>query len=304
MFFKKRQTASLDEDQIALIEYAQARIRQKKILYYHFVLWFFCSLAIWFSNIILGVREEVVIFGNPWFLSVVALWSFLLITHVFRVFITQRFMGKQWEKNQLKKLVALQQAKIENMKRSLEKEAKYKAHSEFFMEQKQPQQCITIIAATGTNNALGKDNQLIWHLSNDLKRFKKLTKDHHVIMGRKTFESMPKALPSRINVVITRQKNYQLEGAVVVHSLQEALEIAKDDVQPFIIGGGEIYEQAMDVAQRIELTRVHAEFEADTFFPSIDLSIWKETFKEDHFKDTNHNYDFTFIQYEKLIKTI
>jgi dihydrofolate reductase len=77
------------------------------------------------------------------------------------------------------------------------------------------------------------------------------------------------------------------------------LEIAKDDLQPFIIGGGEIYKQALDVAHRIELTRVHAEFEADTFFPSFDLSVWKETFKEDHFKDDSHDYDFTFVQYEK-----
>ena len=299
MFFKKKQLSQIDDEQIALVENAQQRIRQKKRLYNHFVFWVFSSIILWFVNVVVGVREDILILDYPWFVSIIVVWSLLLLFHTFQVFITKRFMGKEWEKEQLKRLTALQQVKIEKIKRALDKEAQLIADSQFQNEQIQPKQCITIIAAAATNNALGKDNNLIWHLSNDLKRFKRLTKGHHVIMGRKTFESMPKALPSRVNVVITRQKGYQPEGAVIVHSLDEALEIAKDDEQPFIIGGGEIYTQALNIAHRIELTRVHADFEADTFFPSIDESVWKETFKEDHFKDASHDYDFTFIQYEK-----
>lgn len=299
MFFKKKQSTLIDDEQIALVEHAQQRIRQKKTLYNHFVLWLFATVILWFVNMALGIQEQLTILDYPWFLSVVILWGFLLVFHAFQVFVTKRFMGKRWEKNQLKRLTTLQQVKIEKIKRQLDKEAQLIADSEFLNEQSQPKQCITIIAAASSNDALGKDNDLIWHLSNDLKRFKELTKGHHVIMGRKTFESMPKALPGRTNVVITRQKDYQLEGAIVVHSLQEALEIAKNDDQPFIIGGGEIYSQALKVANRIELTRVHGEFDADTFFPTIDTKIWKEKFKEDHFKDTRHDYDFTFIRYEK-----
>ena len=158
---------------------------------------------------------------------------------------------------------------------------------------------ITIIAAAASNNALGKDNQLIWHLSNDLKRFKKLTSGNAIIMGRKTFESFPKALPNRNNIIITRDTNYTANNAVITHSLSEALTHVKEDEIPFIIGGGEIYKQTMDLAHRIELTRVHHNFEADTFFPDIDPTIWKEVKREDHFKDEKHPYDFSYITYER-----
>jgi dihydrofolate reductase len=158
---------------------------------------------------------------------------------------------------------------------------------------------ITIIVAAAQNNSIGKKNQLIWHLSNDLKRFKKLTSGHHIIMGRKTFESFPKALPNRVNVIVTRDKKYRAKNAVVVHSIEDALDIAKDDTQPFIIGGGEIYKQSLNIADRIELTRVHHEFEGDTFFPEIDLNIWQETAKEFHKKDENHRYDYTYIRYKR-----
>ena len=158
---------------------------------------------------------------------------------------------------------------------------------------------ITIIAAAAANDALGKDNKLIWHLSNDLKRFKKLTSGHHIIMGRKTFESFPKALPNRVNVVITRDKNYTAENAVIVHSIEEALHLAKEDTQPFIIGGGEIYKQSLALTDRIELTRVHHDFEADTFFPKIDPEQWNIIAQEDCSKDEKHQYDYSFITYEK-----
>ena len=134
---------------------------------------------------------------------------------------------------------------------------------------------LTMIAAAAENNALGKDNDLVWHLPDDFKRFKQLTTGHHIIMGRKTFETFPKPLPNRTHIVITRKKDYQKEGAIVVNSLEEALELAKEDPQPFIIGGGEIYELALPEADKIELTRVHGTFEADAFFPEIDEENWE-----------------------------
>ncbi|MDR6301974.1 dihydrofolate reductase [Mesonia maritima] len=158
---------------------------------------------------------------------------------------------------------------------------------------------LTIIAAAAENNALGKDNDLVWHLPDDFKRFKKLTTGHHIIMGRKTFESFPKLLPNRTHVIITRKKDYAPEGCVVVHNLEDAIKIAKNDEQPFIIGGGEIYKLALDYAEKIELTRVHANFEADTFFPEIDTKKWNKTDEVFHEKDERHNYSFTYITYLK-----
>lgn len=158
---------------------------------------------------------------------------------------------------------------------------------------------ITLIAAAGENNALGKDNDLVWHLPDDFQRFKKLTTGHHIIMGRKTFESFPKPLPNRTHIVITRQKEYAPEGAVSVNSLEEALEIAKNDSQPFIIGGGEIYNLAMEKADKIELTRVHGTFEADAFFPEINKEEWDLVTSISHTKDGRHKYSFTYLTYER-----
>ncbi len=153
---------------------------------------------------------------------------------------------------------------------------------------------ITIIAAAGSNNELGKDNDLVWHLPDDFKRFKKLTTGHHIIMGRKTFQSFPKPLPNRVHLVITRNKDYHPEGAIIVHSMAEALEIAKNDEQPFIIGGGEIYKIGMEIADKIELTRVNGSFEADTFFPEIPSENWKLASEEFHLKDEKHKFAFSY----------
>lgn len=153
---------------------------------------------------------------------------------------------------------------------------------------------ITIIAAAGQNNELGRDNDLVWHLPNDFKRFKKLTTGHHIIMGRKTFESFPKLLPNRIHIVISRNNSYKAEGVIVVKSLNEALKAVKDDAQPFIIGGGEIYNLGLEIADKIELTRVHKNFEADTFFPEIPLENWQLIHEEYHEKDENHKFAFTY----------
>ncbi len=158
---------------------------------------------------------------------------------------------------------------------------------------------LTIIAAAAENNALGKDNDLVWHLPDDFKRFKLLTSGHHIIMGRKTFESFPKLLPNRTHIIITRKTDYHPPNTIVVHSLEEAIRIAKLDEQPFIIGGGEIYEMGMDMADRIELTRVHGEFEADTFFPEIDEREWELVREQYHAKDERHDYSFTYLTYER-----
>lgn len=158
---------------------------------------------------------------------------------------------------------------------------------------------ITMIAAAAENNALGKDNDLVWHLPDDFKRFKKLTSGHHIIMGRKTFESFPKLLPDRTHVIITRKKDYSPENTIVVHSMKEALKVSKLDDEAFIIGGGEIYKMGMEHADRIELTRVHGEFEADTHFPEIDKSEWEIVKDQFHDKDEKHDYSFTYLTYER-----
>lgn len=156
---------------------------------------------------------------------------------------------------------------------------------------------ITIIAAASQNNALGKDNKLIWHLSDDLKRFKKITLDGYIIMGRKTFESLPGILPKRIHIVISRNSEFQPEGIVVVRNLEQALEMIPSDKEAFVVGGGEIYKQTINIADKIELTRVHHHFEADTFFPEIDQNKWELASSEFHPKDEKHLYDFTFETY-------
>tara|TARA_R110001632_G_scaffold176774_1_gene296526 strand:+ start:5385 stop:5870 length:486 start_codon:yes stop_codon:yes gene_type:complete len=158
---------------------------------------------------------------------------------------------------------------------------------------------ITMIAAAAENNALGKDNELVWHLPDDFKRFKKLTSGHHIIMGRKTWESFPRPLPNRTHVVITRNTAYKAEGAVIVHDMADALAFAKEDPNTFIIGGGEIYKIGLDYATHIELTRVHGDYEADAFFPSFDPEHWKLQTSEFHDKDENHEVGFT---YETWIK--
>lgn len=157
---------------------------------------------------------------------------------------------------------------------------------------------ITIIAAIGKNRELGKNNDLLWHLPNDLKRFKKVTKGHTVIMGRKTFESLGKALPHRTNIIITRNKNYTAENCTVVNSLTEAIQKVEDD-NPFILGGAEIYAQSMDIADTLDLTLVDAAFEADAFFPEIDTTIWNEIYREDHKADEQHPYNYSFVTYKK-----
>ena len=159
---------------------------------------------------------------------------------------------------------------------------------------------LTIIAAASENNALGKDNNLVWHLPNDFKRFKALTSGHYIVMGRKTFESFPKPLPNRTHVIITRQNDYQVpEGCLVVNSLSKAIEVCPENEEVFIIGGGQIYKQSIDIADKIELTRVHTTVEADAYFPEIDEDIWEIIQSEYHPKDEKHQFDFTYLTFVK-----
>lgn len=160
---------------------------------------------------------------------------------------------------------------------------------------------LVIIAAAAENNAIGKDNDLLWHLPDDFRRFKKLTTGNPMIMGRKTFESFPKPLPQRRHVIITRDKNYSVDhpDCEVVHSFDEALKSVKDVSLSYIIGGGEIYKMGLDVADKMELTRVHADFEADTFFPEFDEGNWELVKSEYHPKDERHKFDFTYLTYKR-----
>ncbi len=156
-----------------------------------------------------------------------------------------------------------------------------------------------LIAATSLNNALGKDNKIIWHLPDDFKRFKELTSGHHIIMGRKTFESFPKPLPNRTHVVITRQKNYHPEGCIVVNSIEEAFNICPKNEDSFLIGGAEIYELGLPFIDKIELTFINDNFEADAFFPKIDFTKWELIQEEFHAKDEKHAHEFSFQTFLK-----
>ena len=157
---------------------------------------------------------------------------------------------------------------------------------------------LILIAAAAENNAQGINNDLPWHLPDDFKRFKALTTGHKIIMGRKTLESFPRALPKREHIAITREKGYRPKfECTMVHSLKAALALAENDDKAYIIGGGEIYRLALPFATKIELTRVHAQFEADTFFPEIDLADWELVHEEYHPKDGAHAHDFTYLTY-------
>ncbi|WP_448700070.1 dihydrofolate reductase [Mucilaginibacter sp. AW1-3] len=158
---------------------------------------------------------------------------------------------------------------------------------------------ITAVVAISSNNAIGKNNQLLWHLPNDLKHFKNITAGGTVIMGRKTFDSVGKPLPKRRNIVITR-KPIEIEGCEVVNSVEAALELCKADDEVFIVGGAEIYRLAMPLVNRIYLTIVHHTFDADTFFPQIDYKEWREIEKEDHETDEKHQFKYSFITLERI----
>tara|TARA_B100001142_G_C14343757_1_gene659051 strand:- start:2815 stop:3318 length:504 start_codon:yes stop_codon:yes gene_type:complete len=164
---------------------------------------------------------------------------------------------------------------------------------------------VSLIVAASENNIIGKDNDLIWHLPKDMRFFKETTEGHHIIMGRRNFESIPhkfRPLPNRTNIVITRQTDYKAYGSITVNSIEDALEIAKKnkDNEPFIIGGGQIYKIALDrnLVDRIYLTRIHHKFNGDTYFPKLG-DEWKELNKIENKIDNKHKYKYDFIILER-----
>lgn len=159
---------------------------------------------------------------------------------------------------------------------------------------------LTLIVAVAENNVIGCKNRLIWHISEDLKRFKTLTLGHPVIMGRKTYESIGKPLPGRLNIIVSGQQGYSAEGCTVVHSLQEAIDAAKFNDQLFVIGGESIYRQALPLCDSIQLTRVHKAYEGDTFFPDLSPNEWQEVEREDFTEGKDFKHPFSFIHYKKI----
>ena len=155
------------------------------------------------------------------------------------------------------------------------------------------------MAAKAKNNVIGKDNDLIWHLPADLKFFKQTTKGHTLIMGRKTFESLANPLPHRDSWVVSRNKDYSADGITTFLSIKSAIEAGEQKglETVFILGGGEIYRQSMDLADKLIITEVHENFEGDTVFPEIDKSIWKEVSREENKADEKNKYDFAFVEY-------
>lgn len=159
---------------------------------------------------------------------------------------------------------------------------------------------ITLVVALGLNREIGVDNQLPWHLPKDLKHFKEITSGHPIIMGRKTYESIGKPLPNRTNIVISRKKDWFEEGILIVGSIKEAIKFGqKIDEDIFIIGGGNIFEQTMDIANKLEVTEIKTNIEADTFFPKIDPKIWTKTDEVCHEKDEKNNFDFCFQTFQR-----
>jgi len=158
---------------------------------------------------------------------------------------------------------------------------------------------VSIIVAISENNAIGKDNQLLWHLPADLKHFKEITSGHTIIMGRKTYDSIGRPLPNRRNIVITRKADLQIENVEIVNSLDEAISLCANENEVFIIGGAEIYKNAILLGNRIYLTTVHQEYEADVFFPEINADEWSETYREYHAADEKNSVAYTFSTLER-----
>lgn len=164
---------------------------------------------------------------------------------------------------------------------------------------------VSIVVAVSDNNAIGAGGTLLWHLPKDMQYFKQLTWGHHVLMGRKTWESLPekfRPLPGRVNIVVTRQKDFKPEGCLVAGDVDEAIAFAKNggETELMVIGGGEIYKQIFDKTDKVYLTRVHATFiDADTFSPELSSEVWKELNREEHAADEKHQYAFEFIVLER-----
>lgn len=162
---------------------------------------------------------------------------------------------------------------------------------------------ISILVAMASNRVIGQKNTLPWHLPADLKHFKALTMGHGIIMGRKTYESIGRPLPGRLNVIITRQKNYQVTGTIVVHSIDEALQVCKNDKvingKSFIIGGAEIYQQTLALCHRMYITEIQQCFDGDTFFPKFDPDEWVEATREKHSSSKGSQLAYHFVVFDR-----
>ena len=162
---------------------------------------------------------------------------------------------------------------------------------------------ISIIVAIASNYAIGKDNDLLWHISRDLKRFKELTDGHYIVMGKKTYFSLPKRpLPNRTNMVITDVPGEQIDDCLMAYSIEDAISKMDQEGENFIIGGGSIYRQFMPYADKLYITRVHKDFDADTFFPEISLDEWKLIEKEEVNDDPQNDFTYSFETYERKEK--
>ena len=160
---------------------------------------------------------------------------------------------------------------------------------------------ISIIVAIAENNAIGKDNKLLWHLPDDLKRFKRLTSGHPVIMGKKTFESLPiKPLPNRTNIVLSDIPDDKIDGCVMAYSIDDALSKCPEDEECFVMGGGMVYNQFLEIADRLYITFIHKYFDADTFFPEVNFDKWTLVEEEKHEDEGNHGFSFAYTVYEKI----
>jgi len=154
---------------------------------------------------------------------------------------------------------------------------------------------LSLIVAVSSNGVIGVNNTLPWHLSEDLKRFRVLTTGHHIIMGRKTYESLNRLLPDRTTVIVTRNRGYQVPGAIITHSLEDAIACSKDDPEVFLIGGAELYVEGLNLANKLYLTEIHAEYEGDAFLPVIDFAQWHEASREQHL--SAQGLSFSYVTY-------
>ena len=163
---------------------------------------------------------------------------------------------------------------------------------------------LSIIVAKAKNNIIGKDNKLLWHLPDDLKRFKELTIGHNIIMGRKTFESLGGILPNRKHIVFTQNPDFKIndENVQVVHSMLEIQEYIENDEENFVIGGAMIYNLLMPYVTKMYVTEIEKDFQGDAFFPRIDTQVWKEVSRENGMKDENNDYDYDYVVYERIKK--
>ena len=161
---------------------------------------------------------------------------------------------------------------------------------------------ISLIVAMARNRVIGADNKIPWHLPNELKLFKSLTMGHHIVMGRRTYESIDRLLPGRTTVIVTRQKDYSVPGAIVAHSIREALDACGGDDEIFVIGGADLFRETLPIADRIYLTVVDAEPRGDTFMPDMEMDEWKETSAQSFAPDEKHAHAYRFTVYDRKLK--